>query len=416
MRIKDRMQYIKRAFTFKKRNIIVSIKDWAKNFFTNKQTPVREVIFQTIAREFAKIDLFAYEEKEIEKEGKREYTYNDLKQDSLNAILQLRVNGLLGVYEWKYIVAYQMKKYGNSLTEIVWKNKETYEIDSFLPLDMERYSFGDGYQLQNGKIILKLRDNRTGELCLLNYEDFIHIRLHPNDVFGGDKSTCIDGLDSLVKLFDTNLNTTLNELINSGEIRGILKLGNAASELLDNALLGEDEKTQKQEEIKERIVAAKGGVLVLDSGEDFKELDSPFNTMSEKQMNEWMKYIYAFSGINEAVINGTATEEQMEVFFNKSIVTIIEPFIEEMNYKCLSKNIRTRGRKIDYRRNPFEYISITKAMDAVYKGLSITKQNEMRKMVFKLPPVEGGDVLLNNLNFIKENSTEKGGTNGEKNT
>ena len=57
------------------------------------------------------------------------------------------------------------------------------------------------------------------------------------------------------------------------------------------------------------------------------------------------------------------------------------------------------GKKIDFRRNPFEYVSITKAIDCAYKGAMYATKNEMRKMLFKFGPLEGGDELLDNLNF-----------------
>ena len=131
-------------------------------------------------------------------------------------------------------------------------------------------------------------------------------------------------------------------------------------------------------------------------------MKAPFRTMSVDEQNNLTKMIYSFKGINEKVVNGTADESEMEIYFNKIIAPFSEQYKEEMNYKSLNEKERDSGTVIDCRRNPFEYISIDKAMNSAYKGAMFTTKNEMRKMVFKFGPLAGGDKLIDNLNFAEK--------------
>ena len=155
----------------------------------------------------------------------------------------------------------------------------------------------------------------------------------------------------------------------------------------------------KQQEIIERIKSTKGGILVLDAGEEWQSLSSPFSTTSSEEIDRYIDMLLQFNGISKKVVNGEATSEQMEVFFNKTIVPRIEQFISEINYKVFTKTARSQGHRIEYYRNPFEYLPIDKAIDVAYKSIQDTTTNERRRMIYKMPPIEGGDVLLTNKNF-----------------
>ena len=158
-------------------------------------------------------------------------------------------------------------------------------------------------------------------------------------------------------------------------------------------------KKTKQQEIIERIKDSKDGLLVLDAGEKWHPLTRTFRTMSSEEVNNLMKYLLNFMGINQAVIDGTATEAQMEVFFNKTILRWLEKLIEELNWKYLTNEDRAKGERVDYFKNPFEYMSTKDALSNLYLGAMFFTINEVRRRVFKLPPVEGGDDLMKNKNF-----------------
>ena len=103
--------------------------------------------------------------------------------------------------------------------------------------------------------------------------------------------------------------------------------------------------------------------------------------------------------LEEARRRGSEITSEMEVFFNQRIVPILEQYVMECNYKVFTQSARSKGNRIEWYRNPFEYLPIDKAIDVAYKGAMDTTTNERRRMIYKLPPAEGGDVLMENKNF-----------------
>lgn len=379
----------------------ISFEDWSSNFIETKNTPLLESVFTTFASEFSKLDFFVYREYQQGNEPK----YDDMKNDHLNYLLQLRTNDYINAHDFKYIMGYQYSKYGKAIAIINRDNNG--KVINYVPIDCNQYQFGQGFELINGKIIYKMRNKTTSKIELWPLDDLIIVRSNPNDIFYSDKSNPFDSTNTLTKLMDTQLNVLLNEMLESGEIRGIVEVGEATLGGLNQSLLGTEQKVTKQEELTDRIKKAKGGILVLDAGEKWHDLNKPFRTLSVDEQNSLTKLIYSIKGVNEKVINGTANESEMEIYHNKNIAPFAESFNLELNYRSISDIDRKRGVKIDYRRNPFEYISIDKATNCAYKGAMFTNVNEMRKMLYKFGPISGGDELLKNLNFDMKEDAKK---------
>ena len=382
----------KRGFSFVKEGQLVGFSDWSAGGIFTPTTPIMEEIYNTIASEFAKLDL-----KHIIEKGEQ----YELREDALNYLVSQRPNPLQSKYEFLYTMMYQLCKYGNAIAFLERdRNGNVIRID---PVNAVDYEFGGGYQIEEDLAFLKFRNRKTGMLELVDYRNVIHMRANPNDIFYGDLFSSFDYNKVLVNLVDYSLGTLINELRDCGTVRGIVQIGGAATGyargVATRVMAGQEEKVSKQEEIIERIKKTKGGVLVLDAGEEWKSLGNPFSTTSTQDINKYIDMLLQFNGINAKVVNGTATSDAMEVFFSKTIAPRIEQFVSEATYKIFSKTAITRGHKIVYYRNPFEYVPTQVAIDIAYKGAMDTTTNERRKMIYRLPPVAGGDVLMSNKNF-----------------
>lgn len=385
------LRLTKRNMVWMHNGTVQSFANWLNGAVTVSNTPITEEIYSTVASEFAKIDLGHV----IDKKG--QYRRID---DNLDYLLAERPNALQNKYDFLFTLAYQLYKYGNALAFLQRDKKGN--VVSIDPVNVLDYELGNGYQVSDTDIYIKMRNKRTLNLELVPYENVLHLRLNPNNIFNGDNSL-IDGNRVFVDVIDSALQSMLNELKESGSVRGIIQIGESgigySNGFANRAMVGKEEKISKQQEILERIKATKGGVLVLDAGETWKDLASPFKTMTNSELDQYIDMLLQFNGINKKVVDGTASEDQMEVFFNKTIVPRIEQLISEMNYKIFTKTARSQGHKIEYYRNPFEYVSITKAIDIAYKGMQDTTTNERRRMIYHLPPIENGDILLTNKNF-----------------
>ena len=384
----------KRGLSYVKDGQLVGFTDWLNGGVFTSTTPIMEEIYSTFASEFAKIDL-----KHVVSKGK-DY---DIRDDRLSYLVGERPNPLQSKFEFLYTMMYQLLKYGNAIAYLERdKNGNVVKIN---PLNAIDYEFGGGYQVADELIYMKYRNIKTAMIELVDYRNVIHLRYNPNDIFYGDMFTANAYNKVITEVIDASLATLLNELKDCGTVRGIIQIGGAATGyargVATRVMAGQEEKISKQQEIIDRIKKTKGGILVLDAGEEWKQLGNPFSTASTQEINKYIEVLLQFYGVNGKVINGTASSDAMEVFFFKSIAPRIEQFVTEMSYKIFSKTAITQGHKIVYYRNPFEYVPITTAIDVAYKGAQDTTVNERRRMIYKLPPVEGGDELMYNLNFAK---------------
>lgn len=382
----------KRGFNFVKNGQLVSFTDWLGNAKFVTSTPIMEEIYSTIANEFAKLDLGHV----IFKDGK----YKKL-DDDLDYIVRERPNQFMTAFDFKFIMIYQLLKYGNAIAFINRDKKGN--VISIDPVDVLDFEFGSGFQIADDLIVYKYKDKKTKNILLVDYRNLIHLRLNPNNIFNGDLFTGISNNKVITDLIDNSLASAIRELEDNGTVRGVISIGKSGfygSGFVNATLAGKDEKMSKQQEIIERIKSTKGGILVLDAGEEWQSLSSPFSTTSSEEIDRYIDMLLQFNGISKKVVNGEATTEQMEVFFNKTIVPRIEQFISEINYKVFTKTARSQGHRIEYYRNPFEYLPIDKAIDVAYKSIQDLTTNERRGWIYKAPPIEGGDVLFSNKNFM----------------
>ena len=395
----------KRGIKFLKDGQLLDFADWKAgyDFVAPSQTPILEQIYMTIANEFAKIDFRHV----IDKEG--DYR---LITDSTDYTISKRPNQLQTKYDFFYVMMYQLFKYGNAIAYI--ERDKNGQVISLNPINVADYEMGNGYQIDDTTVMIKFKKKSEEIIELVDYKNVLHLRLNPNDVFLGDEYSGGNFTNVIVNLTDYSLNSMLAELKESGTVRGVIQIGNAgigySNGFANRTMVGQKEKISKQQEIIERIKATKGGVLVLDAGEEWHSLSSPFSTVASESIDKYIDMLMEFYGFNRKIINGEATYDIMEAFFSRIIVPRIEQITGEMNYKFFSKTATTQGHRIEYYRNPFEYVPLDKAIDSAYKAIQDTTTNERRRYIYHLPPVEGGDKVLINKNF--EALGEKGEEDG----
>lgn len=386
---KYEMSISKRGFSFlNQQGLPVSWTEWVGDSTFVPTTPITEEVYSTIANEFAKVDLIHT----IDKPGNYQRV-----DDNLNYILSERPNRFQTAFDFKFTMMYQLLKYGNAIAFIRRDNKG--RAVAIEPINVLDYEFGGGYQIDEDMLLFKLKNNKTHNIELVDYQNIIHLRLNPNNIFYGDVFGGLSYTKVITDLIDASLANAIKGLQDSGTVRGIITIGKSASGFANATLSNDDSKQAKQAEIINRIKSTKGGILVLDAGEEWQSLSTPFSTASSEEIDRYISMLLQFNGINKKVVDGTATGDEMEVFYTKTILPRIEQFIGELNYKVFSKTSITQGHRIEYFRNPFEYVSTEKAIDIAYKGSMDTTTNERRRWIYKQPPIENGDILMANKNF-----------------
>jgi hypothetical protein len=108
--------------------------------------------------------------------------------------------------------------------------------------------------------------------------------------------------------------------------------------------------------------------------------------------------LYGQLGITDAVINGTANEETMINYFNRTIEPILTAIVEAMKAKFLTATARAQGQSVIYLRNPFRLVPIADLAtlsDKLTRNEILTS-NEMRAVLgFRPSKDPKADQLLN---------------------
>lgn len=127
---------------------------------------------------------------------------------------------------------------------------------------------------------------------------------------------------------------------------------------------------------------------------------SPSNQLLD-QINALKEELYSQLGVTKEVFDGTANEQVMLNFYNKTISPIMTEITEEMTRKFLSQNAITRGQEIVFFRNPFKLVPVNSIGDIADKFTrnAILSSNEFREIIGYKPSDEADADALRNKNL-----------------
>jgi hypothetical protein len=108
--------------------------------------------------------------------------------------------------------------------------------------------------------------------------------------------------------------------------------------------------------------------------------------------------LYGQLGLTEEVMNGTADEQAMLNYWNRTIEPILTAIVEAMRRTFLTKTARTQKQTIDFFRDPFRLVPIENIAEIADKFTrnEIMTSNEMRQVIGMAPhPDPKADQLIN---------------------
>ena len=120
---------------------------------------------------------------------------------------------------------------------------------------------------------------------------------------------------------------------------------------------------------------------------------------------EQVKYLtdLAFSqlGITQEILNGTANEETMTNYYNRVVEPVLSSITDELKRKYLTKTARTQGQSIEFFRDPFKLVAVTKLADIAdrFTRNEILTSNEIRQIVGMKPSDDPNADQLRNKNM-----------------
>lgn len=157
---------------------------------------------------------------------------------------------------------------------------------------------------------------------------------------------------------------------------------------------------QRREDIEFQLRGSKYGIAYTDGTEKITQLNRPAENNLLKQVEYLTALLYNQLGLTEEVMNGTAAEDAMLNYYNRTIEPVVDGIAEAMQRSfVVQKNERIR-----YYRDPFKLVPISQIADIADKFTrnEIATSNEIRGWMGIPPSTDPKADELANSNMPQE--------------
>lgn len=162
----------------------------------------------------------------------------------------------------------------------------------------------------------------------------------------------------------------------------------------------------RRNEVEKQLSYGKYGIAYIDGAEKVTQLNRPVENNLLKQIEYLTDLLYSQLGITKEILDGTANEQTMLNYYNRTIEPIISAITLEMKRKFLTKTARTQKQSIIYIRNPFTLTTLNSLAEIADKFTrnEIATTNEIRGVIGWKPSNDPrSDQLINkNLNHPED--------------
>ncbi len=194
-----------------------------------------------------------------------------------------------------------------------------------------------------------------------------------------------------------NMLDVVDEQTSSGKLDIIIQL--------PYAIKSEARRTQaeqRRKDIERQLAGSKYGIAYSDATEHITQLNRPAENNLMSQIEYLTNLLFSQLGITQSILEGTADEQTMNNYYERTIEPIITVIVEEFTRKFISKTSRTQGKCVKYFNDPFRFVPTSKLPELADKLLrnKILSSNEMRANIgYKPDSNPDSDKLMNpNLN------------------
>lgn len=268
------------------------------------------------------------------------------------------------------------------------------------------------YTLRTGKVVawyptavkVNIYNDRTGKreeiivpksLCAIVENPFYSIMNEPNSTLQRLLRT-IRQLDSFN---DANASNKLNMVI---QLPYVIK-----------SELRKAEAKRRRDEMEDQLMNSKYGVAYADGTERIIQLNRPLENNLWQQVKELSEQLYNQLGLTATIFDGTADEQTMINYNNRTIEPICAAITQEFERKFLTITARSQGQAIRYFRDPFKLVPVSQIADMADKFTrnEIMSSNEFRVKIGLLPSDDpkANELRNSNLNQSAEELANEAG-------
>ena len=144
---------------------------------------------------------------------------------------------------------------------------------------------------------------------------------------------------------------------------------------------------QRRRDIEQQLSGSKYGIAYTDGTEHITQLNRGVENNLMSQIEYLTKMLYSQLGITESVMDGTANEETMINYHNRTVEPILAAIADEMTRTFLTKTARTQKQVISFFRDPFKLAPVSQIAEIADKFTrnEIMTKNEFRSIIGMRP-------------------------------
>lgn len=168
----------------------------------------------------------------------------------------------------------------------------------------------------------------------------------------------------------------------------------------------------RRKSIEEQLSNSKYGIAYADATERITQLNRSVENNLLSQIQYLTTMLYGQLGVSEAVANGTASEEEMIGYNNRTLEPILTAICDSLTRTFLTKTARTQGQVIRFFRDPFKLTRVQDLADVAQKfiAMEVLTSNEVRSILFRKQSDDpNANALRNpNINTADSMASEEG--------
>lgn len=309
-----------------------------------------------------------------------------VRNDPMARLLNVRPNDVMTGTEFKYRMIANLETKTTAIAYVRWKGSVP---EAIYPVDYTNYEFK---AVEGGGYAIEFTDYE-GVTRALPLECCVVMRKFYNDrIASGDGNGPIYKVLDMSKASDEGF---IEFLSVSNKVRGIVKQKRAMLDPED-VKKGQDDFTSRFEH-----AAKSGGVVAVDSMEDFTPLNIDAKSANAAQMQYINNRIFTYLRTSEKIVQNTYSEQEgmawregkIEPIWNLFAEAITAVYFTKHEIECGNKMIMTGAVMMGLSVN-----SIVQILTSTRETGELTT-NERRELL-GYPPVEGGDVRQVSLNYV----------------
>ncbi len=347
-------------------------------------------IYNRIAVDCSSIDV---KHVRLDEEG----NYKDIIDDSLNRVLTLEANIDQTGRELIRDLVYSVLDEGSVAVVPTVTDKDPHQTDSYEILEVRVGKVVEWYPKY---VRVELYNDDTGR------KDQILVEKRYTPIIENPFYSIMNESNSTLQRLIRTLNQLdkINEENSAGKMDLIIQLPYT---IKNEARRHQAE--ERRQAVEAQLTGSQYGIAYIDTTEKVIQLNRPVENNLWNEAKELKEELFNQMGLTMDVFNGTADEQAMINYYNRTIEPILTAIVENMERKWISRTARSQLQAIRFFRDPFKLIPVSQVADIADKFTrnEIMTSNEMRSKVGMAPSDDPKANELRNANLNQEKNDER---------